>query len=79
MPDPSPKPTDSRAFGRQLERELIIGGILVGLVVGVGLILVFWGPAAAVTALACFGLFGLVILLVWLLLLLLSWLGGRES
>jgi hypothetical protein len=57
---------------------LIVGGILVGLVVGVGLIFLLWGPTAAVTALACFGLFGLVILLVWLLLVLLTWLGGRE-
>ncbi len=69
--------TDSRGFQRQLERELVIGGLLIGLVVGVGLIFLIWGRDAALTALACFGLFGGLIALVWLILVGFTWL-GRE-
>ncbi len=78
MPDSHRNATDSRAFGRQLERELIVGGLLIGTVIGVGLIWIIWGSSAAVTALACFALFGVLILVLWLLLALMTWLGNRE-
>ncbi len=67
--------TDSRAFERQLQRELIIGGLVIGTVVGVGLIFVIWGQAAALTALSCFVLFLGLIGLVWLILVGFAWLG----
>ena len=70
--------TDSRAYGRQLERELVAGGLLIGLVVGVGLIYLFWGPSAAVTSALCFVGFLGVIALVWGFLLLVDWLGKRD-
>ncbi|MGB8648666.1 MAG: hypothetical protein WCF84_25740 [Anaerolineae bacterium] len=77
MPDSNKGITDSRAFGRQLERELIIGGLVIGTAIGVGLIWLIWGPSAALTALACFALFGGLILVVWLFLVLVTWLGNR--
>ncbi len=73
-----PNVTDSRRFQRQLERELIIGGLIVGLVVGIGLIYLIWGPTAALTSLTCFILFLGIIGLVWGFLRLVEWLGNRE-
>ena len=73
-----PKATDSRAFERQLERELIAGGLVIGLVVGIGLIYLFFGQTAAVTSLLCFVGFLGVIALVWGFLILVDWLGKRE-
>lgn len=70
--------TDSRSYQGRLERELVIGGLLVGLVVGVGLIYLFWGATPALTSLACFGLFLGVIALVWGILFVIGWLGERE-
>ncbi len=78
MPDTRRNVTDSRAFQRQLERELIIGGLVIGLLVGDGLIFLIWGPQAAVTALGCFVLFLGLIVVVWLFLVFVSWLGNRE-
>ncbi len=73
-----PSVTDSRRFQRQLERELIIGGLIVGLVVGIGLIYLIWGQTAAFTSLTCFILFLGIIGLVWGFLRLVEWLGNRE-
>jgi hypothetical protein len=70
--------TDSRAYQRRLERELVIGGLAIGLVLGVGLIFLFWGQSAALTSLICFGLFLGVIAVVWGFLQLITWLGERE-
>jgi uncharacterized RDD family membrane protein YckC len=70
--------TDSRSYQGRLERELIIGGLLIGLVVGIGLILLFWGRQAALTALLCFGLFLGLIAVLWGILQVIGWLGGRE-
>ncbi len=70
--------TDSRGYQRQLERELILGGLIIGLIVGVGLIYLIWGWTAALTSLLCFVLFLGVIAIVWAFLLLVDWLGKRE-
>jgi hypothetical protein len=69
---------DSRSYQSRLERELVSGGLLIGLVVGIGLIYLFWGETAALTSLLCFGLFLGIIALVWGLLLVIGWLGERE-
>ncbi len=54
-------PYNSRTFRGKLERELIIGGILVGVIVGGGLIALIWGVPAFFTALVClFGFLGVV-------------------
>jgi hypothetical protein len=68
---------DSRSYQSRLERELVSGGLLIGLVVGIGLIYLFWGETAALTSLLCFVLFLGVIALVWGLLLVIGWLGER--
>ena len=62
------KQFNSRNFQGQMERELIIGGIAVGLVVGGGLIYLFWGLSSLITSLACVAGFGGLILVVWLFL-----------
>jgi hypothetical protein len=48
------KSFDSRRYRGQVERELIVGGILITLIVGGGLIALFWGREAFFTALAFF-------------------------
>jgi hypothetical protein len=70
--------TDSRSYASRLERELIVGALLIGLVLGVGLIFLFWGEQAALTSLLCFALFLGVIAVVWGFLRVISWLGERE-
>ena len=45
---------DSRGYRGQVERELIVGAILITLVVGGGLIALIWGRDAFFTALAFF-------------------------
>lgn len=72
------KITDSRGYQRRLERELVIGGLAIGLVLGVGLIYLFWGQSAALTSLGCFVLFLAVIGVVWGSLQVITWLGERE-
>ncbi len=63
---------NSRKYQGQLERELIIGGILVGLVVGGGLINLIWGSTVFFSALGFFVLFLGAIAIVWLFLKLLE-------
>ncbi len=50
------QPFNSRKYQGQVERELLIGGLLITVIVGGGLIALIWGSAAFFTALACFGL-----------------------
>jgi len=67
------RPFNSRKYQGQLERELIIGGILITLLVGGGLIAFFWGNSALLTALSCFALMGGLIAVLWLFLKGLEW------
>ncbi len=62
------KPFNSRKYQGQIERELIVGGLLVGLVVGGGLIYLIWGQTVLLAALGCFGLFLGLIAVLWLFL-----------
>ncbi len=50
----SKKQFNSRTYTGQVERELIVGAILITLIVGGGLIALIWGGAAFLTALAFF-------------------------
>lgn len=59
---------NSRKYQGQVERELVIGGTIVGLIVGGGLIYLFWGQSALVISLMCFGGFLGLIAIVWLFL-----------
>ena len=56
---------NSRTFRGRLERELILGGTLVGLIVGGGLIALIWGVPALLVALGCFAGFLGLVGLVW--------------
>lgn len=68
MPDKPERPFDSRKYQGQIERELIIGGILITIFVGGGLIGLIWGGTAFFTSLACFGLALGLIAIIWLFL-----------
>lgn len=68
MPDKKERPFDSRRYQGQVERELIIGGIIITVLVGGGLIALIWGGTAFATAMACFALFGGLIAVIWLFL-----------
>jgi hypothetical protein len=69
----SNKPFNSRKYQGQLDRDLVIGAILILLIIGGGLIAVFWGNSAFFTALICFALSGGLIAVLWLFLKLLEW------
>ncbi len=63
---------DSRAYRGRIERELVLGGIAITIVLGGGLIALIWGRDAFFTALACFvGALGIGAL-IWLFLKLLE-------
>ncbi len=68
MPNKSDKPFNSRKYQGDIERELIIGGILITLLVGGGLIALIWGRTALITALLSFAGVGVLIGLIWGLL-----------
>ena len=72
MPQKPEKVFNSRTYQAQLERELIIGGVLVGCIVGGGLIALIWGIAALFTALIVLGFFLGLIAIMWLFLKLLE-------
>jgi hypothetical protein len=59
------KSFNSRTYGGQVERELIVGVILITLVVGGGLIALIWGREAFFAALAFFAGALLLSGLVW--------------
>ncbi len=66
MPDNKPsKIFDSRKYQGQIERELILGGILITLVVGGGLIYLIWGQQPFIAAMGCFALIGVLIVIIW--------------
>ena len=62
------RPFNSRKYQGQLERELILGGIIITIVVGGGLIALIWGGSAFFAAMGCFALALGVIALIWLVL-----------
>ena len=62
------RPFNSRKYQGQIERELIVGGIIITIVVGGGLIALIWGGTAFFTAMACFALILGLIALIWLFL-----------
>ena len=59
---------NSRKYQGQIERNLIIGGILITLVLGGGLIWLIWGRATFVAAMTAFAVVLGVIVLIALLL-----------
>ena len=68
---------DLRRYARQTNIRLLIGFILLLVIVGDGLIYVFYGRGAALMGLACLG-FGLAPLaLIFLILFMMEWLVRR--
>jgi hypothetical protein len=64
---------DLRGFAQQTNRRLLIGFILLLLILGDGLIYVFYGQNAAIMGLVCL-LLGLgPAVLIWLVLVALGW------
>ncbi len=59
------KSFNSRKYQGQVERELIVGAILITLIVGGGLIALIWGKEAFLVALMFFGGALLLAGLVW--------------
>ncbi len=78
MSDPQHHLPDSRAYGQQLERELVLGGVLIGAVVGIGGVYLIWGQTAGITALVCFVLFLFIVGLLWGLLTLMGRISERD-
>ena len=62
------KPFNSRTYQGQVERELILGGILIGIVVGGGLIALIWGGTVFFSAMGCFALTLGLVAVIWLFL-----------
>ncbi len=62
------RPFNSRTYQGNVERELILGGILITIVVGGGLIALIWGGGALVAAMSCFALGLGLIGAIWLVL-----------
>lgn len=61
-----PEPSfNSRKYQGQLERELVYGGVVIGLVIGGGLIALIWGVPALLLALAVFLGFWILVGIIW--------------
>lgn len=70
---------DLRQFMRQTNRRLVLGFILILLLAGDGLILLIYGPGAALSGALCI-LAGLApFALLWAILAGLDWLGDRTG
>jgi hypothetical protein len=62
------RPFNSRTYQGKIERELILGGILITIFLGGGLIALIWGGGAFVAAMGCFALGLALIGAIWLVL-----------
>jgi hypothetical protein len=65
MSNKKDQPFNTRTYRGKLERELIIGGIIIGVIAGGGLIALIWGLPAFFTALACLLGFFVMVGIVW--------------
>lgn len=70
---------DLRKYSRQTNRGLILGGLFLVILVGNGLIYVFYGRNAALLGLLCTVLGLAPILLVWIILLVMEWIARRAN
>jgi hypothetical protein len=68
-------PDDPRRYGSRLNRELVIAGLAILVIVGGGLVWLLWGLASLIGALLVFAVVAGVALLIVLILMLLGWLG----
>ena len=70
---------DLRKYARQTNIRLIAGGLLVVFVVGIGLIYLFYGQAAALTGLLCLVVGLIPLLLIWLMFIILELITKRAN
>jgi hypothetical protein len=75
------KPDDFKPEQHQAatERQLIIGGIALTLLIGLTFVAFTYGQGAFVCALGAFGLVGVMIVMVWLALKVIEWAGGKDE
>ena len=64
---------DLRKYAKQTNIRLMVGGILLLMIIGGGLIWIFYGRNAAVFGLICLLIGLLPILIIWLFLYILDW------
>ncbi len=70
---------DLRRYTRQTNARLVAGFFVILIVVGVGTIYLIWGPASAISGLACIGLVLIPVVLIWALLWLLGWIAKKAD
>ena len=70
---------DLRKYARQTNFRLLVGGISLLFIIGIGLIWLFFGGAAAMGGLTCLILGLAPLLLVWLILTGLEWIVKRAN
>jgi hypothetical protein len=68
---------DLRKFARQTNSRLILGGLALLVLVGDGLIYLFFGDRAAITGLICFSIGLAPLVLIWTVLWLVGWIARR--
>jgi len=70
---------DLRRYARQTQIRLILGGILLLILVGNGLIYIFYGKEAAILGLICLVIGLSPLVLIGLFLLILEWIVRRAN
>jgi hypothetical protein len=70
---------DLRRYAKQTNIRLIIGGMAILVIIGDGLILLFYGRDAAVMGLLCLIVGLLPLLLIWVVLSILEWVVRRSN
>jgi hypothetical protein len=70
---------DLREYARQTTIQLIVGGVILLLVVGEGLIYMFYGIGGAITGLMCIGGGLIPVVLIIAILYLMEWIVKRND
>ncbi len=70
---------DLRKYARQTNTRLIVGGVLLLFIVGIGLIYLLYGPAAAGMGFLCMGAGLIPLLLIFLFLWVIEWVTKKAN
>jgi len=70
---------DLRKYARQTNTRLIVGGVLLLFIVGIGLIYLIYGPAAAGMGFLCMGVGLIPLLLIFLFLWVVEWVTKKAN
>jgi hypothetical protein len=74
---PDRKSMDLKAYSKQTTTRLIVGALLILIVVGLGLIYLFYGPGAVFSGFLCVAAGILPILLIYFIFIFLDWIVKR--